>query len=115
VHYTAGYDWLMTVFGPSVALLEPGSEEDLEDTTVGTWWDLKSAPVARVIDALDSLMDGDSGAYKRLPQSVDAGFIYVSDTYSGESVRRRLVDGVPADTNNSSEDFEVGVPTPYGL
>ncbi len=115
VHYTAGYDWLMTVFGPSVALLEPGSEAELEDSSVGPWWDLKSAPVARVIDALDSLMDADSGAYKRLPGSIDAGFVYVSDTYSGESVRRRLVDGVPTDTNNSSEDFEVAVPTPYGL
>ena len=30
-------------------------------------------------------MDGDSGAYKRLPAAVDAGFIYVSDTYSGEN------------------------------
>jgi len=115
VHYTAGYDWLMTVFGPSVALLEPGTESELEDSSVGSWWDLKSAPVARVIDALDSLMDADSGAYKRLPESVDAGFVYVSDTYSGESVRRRLVDGVPTDTNNSSEDFEVATPTPYGL
>jgi len=116
VHYTAGYDWLMTVFGPSVALLEAGSEEDLEDvTTDDGWWDLKAVPVGRVIDAIDALMDGESGAYKRLPAAVDEGFIYVSDTYSGESVRRVLEDGVPVDTGDSSVDFEPAEPGPYGL
>ena len=116
VHYTAGYDWLMTVFGPSVALLEPGSEDDLDDiTTDDGWWDLKSVPIGRVIDAIDTLMDGDSGDYKRLPAAVDAGFIYVSDTYSGESVRRILEDGVPVDSGDSSVDFELSVPSPYGL
>ena len=112
VHYTAGYDWLITVFGPSVALLEAGSEDELEDTTADGWWELKSVPVSRVIDAIDTLMDGDSGAYKRLPESVDEGFIYVSDTYSGESVRRVREDGIPTDSNDSSVDFEAELPQP---
>ena len=109
VHYTAGYDWLMTVFGPSVALLEA------DTTTDDGWWQLKSVQVSRVIDAIDTLMDSDSGAYKRLPDSVDAGFIYVSDTYSGESVRRVREDGIPTDSNDSRVDFELSSPSPYGL
>ncbi len=115
LHYTGGYDWLMTVFGPSVALLEAGSEDELEDTIADGWWELKSAPVGRVIDAIDTVMDGDSGSYKRLPSEVDEGFIYVSDTYTGESVRRVRQDGALSDSNNSSLDFEVSTPSPYGL
>lgn len=56
-------------------------------------------------------MDADSGDYKRLPDSVDAGFSYVSDIYSGESIRRRrLADEGPGalqDSNDSGADFEV--------
>lgn len=116
VHYTAGYDWLMTVFGPSVALLEADSIDELEDTTTEDgWWQLKSIATSRVIDAIDTLMDDDSGAYKRLPDSVDSGFIYVSGTYSGESVRRVREDGTPTDSNDSSVDFELSSPSPYGL
>ena len=115
VHFTGGYDWLMTVFGPSVVLLSPGSEEDFEDTTAGGWWDLKSVPVAAVIDGIDSVMDADSAAYKRLPDAVDAGFTHVSDTYTGESVRRLQEDGGLVDTDDSTADFEVSAPSPYGL
>jgi hypothetical protein len=66
------------------------------------------APVSAVVDTLEALMDADSGAYKRLHSSVDSGFIHVSGTYTGESVRRlRDSSGTLIDTNDSGADFEV--------
>ncbi len=110
VFFNGGYDWLMTVFGPSFVVLELDDEEDLEEFDEGPW-ELRRAPADAVIDGVEALMDGDSGDYKRLPDSVDAGFSYVSDTYSGESIRRRrLADDGPGalqDTNDSGADFEV--------
>ena len=91
----------MTVFGPSVVVLSPGTEDLLEEETAAGWWPVVRAPVSSVIDAIDTLMDADSGAYKRLPAGVDTGFIHVSDTYTGESVRRVRADGVLVDKEPS--------------
>ena len=61
-------------------------------------------------------MDEGSEAYKRLPASVDASFIFVSDTYTGESVRRKPGSAnVPGllDSDSSADDFELrSTPTP---
>jgi hypothetical protein len=110
VHFTGGYDWLMTVFGPSVVLLEPGTA--LEPFDEG-WVELRTAPADSVLDAVEALMDADSGAFKRLPASVDAGFVHVSGTYTGESVRRRKIGDQWQDTDDSGADFErLAVPEP---
>ena len=58
------------------------------DTSLGTesgefGESLATAPVESVLDAVEALMDADSMPFKRLPESVDAGFAYVSDTYVG--------------------------------
>ncbi|MCB9692848.1 MAG: DUF4876 domain-containing protein [Alphaproteobacteria bacterium] len=111
VHFTGGYDWLVTVFGPSLVVLRPGAElMELDDG----FWEYRTASVNDVVDGVDALMDGSSRAYKRLPDAVDAGFTHVSGTYTGESVKRVRVDGELQDTNDSSMDFEVGDPDPYG-
>ena len=61
-----------------------------------------------VVDTMEALMDADSGGYKRLHSTVDSGFIYVSGTYTGESVqRRRDSSGALIDTDDSGADFEV--------
>ncbi len=109
VHFTGGFDWLMTVFGPSVVVLSPDAELVPRP---GPFGDRMRASVDDVIDAVDTVMDADSGAYKRLPATIDAGFIHVSGTYTGESVHR-VVDGAGwRDTDNASADFVVGSPTP---
>ena len=67
-------------------------------------------PADSVVDTMEALMDEDSGDFKRLPESIDAGFIHVSGTYTGESVRRISADGVLQDTDDSGADFSVGAP-----
>lgn len=106
IHFTGGYDWLMTVFGPSVVLLAPEAVDELETIDRGRW-SILAAPNDYVIDAVEALKDGDSGDFKRIPDAVDSGFVYVSGTYSGESVQRIRVDGVLQDSNNSSADFSL--------
>ena len=57
-------------------------------------------------------MDADSGDFKRLPDSIDSGFAWVSGTYVGESLHRRRVGNGWQDTNDSGADFVVGTPDP---
>ena len=110
--YGAGYDWLVTVFGPTIIVLSMDAEE-LEQT--GGDYEPVRAPVSAVVDTMEALMDADSGAYKRLHSSVDSGFVHVSGTYTGESVRRlRDSNGALIDTNDSGADFEVSsTPDPF--
>lgn len=111
VWYTGGYDWLVTVFGPTIIVLSM-DVEDLEQTG-GDAYPME-APHSAVVDTMEALMDADSGDYKRLHESLDAGFVHVSGTYTGESVKRkRDADGKLIDTNDSGADFEVGEPAPW--
>ena len=109
--YTGGYDWLVTVFGPTIVVLSMEAE-DLQPAGGGSG--PVQAPVSAVVDTMEALMDADSGDYKRLHESVDAGFVHVSGTYTGESVqRRRGPDGALQDTDDSGADFVVGAPAPW--
>jgi hypothetical protein len=105
IWYTGGYDWLVTVFGPTIIVVSMDAADlELAGGSAGP----VRAPVSAVVDTLEALMDADSGAYKRLHSSVDSGFIHVSGTYTGESVRRlRDSSGTLIDTNDSGADFEV--------
>ncbi|MCA9563575.1 MAG: DUF4876 domain-containing protein, partial [Myxococcales bacterium] len=109
VVFNGGFDWLITVFGPSVVVLQPGTTLGTQSGPLG---ELATAPIGSVLDAVEALMDGDSGDFKRLPSALDAGFAFVSDTYVGESLRRVQIDGRWQDTNDSSADFVVGEPDP---
>ena len=111
--YGSGYDWLVTVFGPTIVLLDMDAD-DLKKAA-GKNGPVK-APVSAVVDTMEALMDADSGAYKRLHETVDSGFTFVSGTYIGESVRRlRDENGQLVDTNDSGADFEVLTePDPWG-
>ena len=109
VVYNGGFDWLMTVFGPSVVVLD--SESELGEVN-GPYGPLPTIPVAAVLDGVDTVMDQDSGDFKRLPDDVDAGFAWHEGPYTGTALHRLSVDGEWQDTNDSSADFEVGVPSP---
>ena len=109
VVYNGGYDWLMTVFGPSVVLLD--ADTPLGEME-GPFGPLPTVEVVGVLDGVDSVMDADSGAFKRLPDAVDSGFVWADGPYTGTALHRRQVDGIWQDTDDAGADFEVGVPEP---
>ena len=61
--------------------------EELEPAGDGAYFPVR-APVSAVVDTMEALMDADSVDFKRLHTTVDSGFVHVSGTYTGESVRR---------------------------
>ncbi len=103
--FTGGFDWLMTVFGPSVVVLaaDAGSR-DLDGYL--------SAAAEDVLDGVDTLMDAGSGDFKRLPDAVDVGFAFTDGPYTGQSLHRKRDGQGWQDTNDSGADFEVGPPDP---
>ena len=109
IHYTAGYDWLITVFGPTLVLVEAAAMETGQ-VQVHDGWELFVTSSIYTIDTMEALMDADSGAYKRLHPDIDSGFQYVSGTYTGESVRRKKEGDTLVDTDNSTTDFYVTTP-----
>jgi hypothetical protein len=109
VRFNGGFDWLVPVFGASIVVLDADIELGRQRSPIGR---LSTAPLSAVLDGVDALMDGSSGDFKRLPPEVDAGFAWVSDTYVGESLHRKQIDGVWQDTDDSGADFEVGEPEP---
>jgi hypothetical protein len=67
-------------------------------------------PYSWVIDGVENVQLNSLGVYKRLPPSIDLGYIQTRGTGEKVSIRRKVkevADGrvVYKDTNNSSEDF----------
>ena len=105
VLFTGGYDWLVTVFGPSIVVfVQPPDTELPTQRLEGA--DAALVPLDWVVDGVNAVMDEESLAYARLPAGLDAGAAWVSGTYTGESLRRRVgADGRLMDTNNSAADL----------
>ena len=124
VYFTGGFDWLVPVFGPAVVLFRTDDFDALEQVQIPdleTFAPRVKIPNALLIDTFEALRDAESGSFKRIPVGVDAGFVFATDTYVGESFRRKLalvINGrvVLQDTNNSGNDFErLDTPTPRVL
>ncbi|MBW3466820.1 DUF4876 domain-containing protein [Arthrospiribacter ruber] len=106
---------LVPVFGPGTIIWRTEDFDALEQVPVpGANPD--SPPVVKVpnnlvIDAVEALRSESDGSFKRIPVSLDAGFSFVNDIYSAESIIRktRTVDGnmIYEDTNNSTNDFVI--------
>lgn len=124
LYFTGGFDWLLTVFGPSLVIFKT---EDFSKMTMSTIPGSSSTttyvkiPNTLVIDSFEALKDASSASYKRLPVAIDAGFTYAGDTYTSESFRRKIfttINGrrVLQDTNNSGNDFQKqAIPSPKGF
>jgi len=109
IYYSAGYDWLVTVFGPTIVIVDSAAIDEGEVQKIeGN--DLWVTPSYHTIDTMEALMDADSGSFKRLHPDIDTGFQYVSGTYTGESVRRHMTNGKLIDSDNSTDDFYVTSP-----
>ncbi|MDR7128954.1 hypothetical protein J2X69_001289 [Algoriphagus sp. 4150] len=106
---------LVPVFGPGTIIWRTDDFSSLEQVAIPdtspTFPQVVKVPNSLVLDAVETLRSEADGAYKRIAASLDAGFAYVSNTYTGESVIRKSasVDGntVYQDTNNSQLDFEL--------
>lgn len=121
LHFTGGFDWLLPVFGAAVVIFRAENPETLERVDIPEASELGpriKVPNALVIDAFEALQNSKSGAYKRVPATLDKGFFFASDTYTGESARRKILGEENgrksfADTNDSAADFELlEQPTP---
>jgi len=116
------HDWILHSYGPAIVIFKSSDLENLEvipepHNTQG--YTLMKLPSEDVLDGFESLAYASSGIFKRIPESLDAGFIYCNGIFNNESCRRKvedIIDGriILQDTNNSGEDFEViSSPSPY--
>ena len=67
-------------------------------------------PRGWVVDGVENVRLDDRGVFKRLPNSIDVGFIQHRGSYEGVSIKRKVkevINGrtVYQDTNNSTNDF----------
>ena len=124
-----GYQWLASVFGPALCLFRPddgtvmGADfyEDPDNNGVRDWCQHEKnkttlyakIPANWVYDGLESMEDLSLLGQKRIPGFVDAGAAAAGPSYNGKALSRKVVsrraDGTPiyADTNNSTNDFEL--------
>jgi len=124
VYFTGGFDWLMSVFGPSLVIFR-ADFATLEQVPIpgaaATIAPRIKIPNAVIIDGVEFLKDGSSSTFKRLPVALDAGFSFADNTYNKQSLRRKVnttINGrrVLQDNNNSTADFEkIASPTPRGF
>jgi hypothetical protein len=117
VVHRGGFDWLQTVFGPGLVIFRAPSAAALDTVLVpGTTQTYTTrVPVALVIDAFEALQNGNSGSFKRVPASLDGGFVFASGTYTAQSARRKVAATIGTrrvlqDTNNGTNDFTVITP-----
>jgi len=118
---TSSYDFIMSVFGPAVIIAKLPDDVSLATftsddsnfaTKPGTTSSVKYLQIPRsyVIDAVECVNSDEKKQYKRIPSSLDAGYVYTLNTYTSKSVRRKvkqIIDGkvLYKDTNNSTQDF----------
>ena len=107
--------WLVTVFGGAYAIFYPKETIDPAKfvTPVGSTTKAYKIPIDQVVDAVELVNDATKMSLKRIPAVLDAGANFVSGTYTGQSLCRKIKTTLPngriiyKDSNNSTEDFEV--------
>ena len=121
LHHGSMFYFLASVNGPAMVIFRVDDFESLArlpQPGSPSTFEYVQLPVEYIIDGVETARDAESVNNKRLPPSVDAGFISCNGTYVSESIRRKtanIIDGrrILQDTNNSSNDFEaITPPTP---
>ncbi len=116
---TTLFDYVPGVFGSGLVIFKHDNPASLErstepNSTASTQY--VKVPKEYIIDGLDAAANSTITAdRKRLPTNIDAGMNTVGGTYTGTSLKRKVkqeINGrkVLLDTNNSSNDFQVGNP-----
>lgn len=116
----AGYampQWLTSTDGSRYVLFKPSKPLKNEDFITATNADYQGTAreiaINDVIDAVQAVNNESGMSVLGLPTALDAGAIWCSGSYVGESIARKIKETRPdgtnvyQDTNNTSNDFEV--------
>lgn len=116
----AGYampQWLTSVSGSQYIIFKPSKPLKNEDFITATNADYQGTAreiaISDVIDAVQAVNNESGMSVLGLPTALDAGAIWCSGSYVGESIARKIKETRPdgtnvyQDTNNTSNDFEV--------
>mgnify|MGYP002166515971 FL=1 len=116
----AGYSmpqWLTSVSGSQYILFKPSKELKNADFITATNADYngvgREVLISDIIDAVQTVSDETGMNVLGLPTVLDAGAVWCSGIYVGESIARKIKETRPdgtnvyQDTNNTSNDFEV--------
>lgn len=116
----AGYampQWLTSTDGSRYVLFKPSKPLKNEDFITATNADYQGTAreiaISDVIDAVQAVNNESGMSVLGLPTALDAGAIWCSGSYVGESIARKIKEtrsdgtNVYQDTNNTSNDFEV--------
>lgn len=116
----AGYampQWLTSTDGSRYVLFKPSKPLKNEDFITATNADYQGTAreiaISDVIDAVQAVNNESGMSVLGLPTALDAGAIWCSGAYVGESIARKIKETRPdgtnvyQDTNNTSSDFEV--------
>lgn len=110
--------WLTSTGGSRYILFKPSAPLKNEDFLVATNADnslavAREIPISCIIDAVQAVSDESGMSVLGLPTSLDAGAIWCSGNYVGESIARKIKETRPdgtnvyQDSNNTTNDFEV--------
>lgn len=109
--------WLTPVSGAGYILFKPSKPLKDENYLIATNADFagkaREVLISDVIDAVQSVSDETGMMHIGLPQILDAGGIWCSGNYVGESIARKIKETRPdgtivyQDSNNTTNDFEV--------
>lgn len=110
--------WLTSTSGSQYILFKPSKPLKNEDFLVAKNADnslavAREIPISYIIDAVQAVNNETGMSVLGLPVSLDAGAIWCSGVYVGESITRKIKETRPdgtnvyQDTNNTSNDFEV--------
>ena len=116
----AGYampQWLTSTDGSRYVLFKPSKPLKNEDFITATNADYQGTAreiaISDVIDAVQAVNNESGMSVLGLPTALDAGALWCSGSYVGESIARKIKETRPdgtnvyQDTNNTSNDFEV--------
>ncbi len=114
--------WNNTSNGPALAMFFPVEEFSIDKMATDKNNGVSISypiPVSIILDAVEAIKDETQVQNKRVPTSLDAGYIWVTDDNGepaiqvGKSIVRKVIgnteDGrvILQDTNNTTEDFEL--------
>ena len=109
--------WLTSVSGSQYIIFKPSKPLKNEDFINATNADYngvgREVLISDVIDAVQTVSDETGMNVLGLPKVLDAGAIWCSGSYVGESISRKIKETRPdgtkvyQDSNNTTNDFEV--------